>query len=62
MKNTFLFRLLLILLIGCSERKTGDVRIETIQNSSMENFQFSLSAAHPDAQALMKEDFFLESD
>ena len=48
-----------IFFFGCSNGQTkNNSSIATQQNKSMDNFQYTLKSAHPNAQALMTEEFY----
>jgi uncharacterized protein YfeS len=48
-----------ILFFGCSNGQTKNNSISaTQQNKTMDNFEYSLKSAHPQAQALMKDEFY----
>ena len=48
-----------IFFFGCSNRQTkNNSTIAKQQNKSMDNFQYTLKSAHPNAQALMTEEFY----
>jgi uncharacterized protein YfeS len=54
--TTFLIN---ILLLGCSSGQTKNKLSEvTQQNQTVDTFQYTLQAAHPSAQAVMKDDFY----
>lgn len=46
-----------VLFLGCSNGQTNNTKA-TQQDKSMDNFQYSYKSAHPNAQALMTEDFY----
>jgi len=48
-----------LLFIGCSNGQTNNNPVAvTQQNKSMDNFQYTLKSAHPNAQALMTDEFY----
>jgi uncharacterized protein YfeS len=46
-----------VLFIGCSNGQTSN-NTATQQNKSMDNFQYTFKSAHPNAQALMTDEFY----
>jgi len=58
MKPSILITILTsVFFIGCSNGQTNSTK-ETQQDKSMDNFQYSYKSAHPNAQALMTDDFY----
>jgi len=58
MKPSILITILTsVLFIGCSNGQTNNTKA-TQQDKSMDNFQYSYKSAHPNAQALMTDDFY----
>lgn len=48
-----------LLFIGCSNGQTNTNSVATTQqNKTMDNFQYTLKSAHPNAQALMTDEFY----
>jgi uncharacterized protein YfeS len=60
MKFTFTATFLAsIFWLGCSNGQTNQGPIAPVQQKkTMDNFEFTFKSAHPDAQALMKDDFY----
>jgi uncharacterized protein YfeS len=58
MKSSILITFLTsVLFIGCSNGQTSN-NTATQQNRSMDNFQYTFKSAHPNAQALMTDEFY----
>jgi uncharacterized protein YfeS len=58
MKSSILITFLTsVLFIGCSNGQTSN-NTATQQNKSMDNFQYTFKSAHPNAQALMTDEFY----